>query len=336
MVRVLVTGGTGFIGQHLVRRLLERGDEVRCLVRSLPTADRRLSRVEYASGDLTSPATLDAATSGIDVVFHLAGALLPLQPSDFWRVNAEGTRDLAEACARQQRPPVFVYVSSLAAAGPTELDAPLVESMTPRPVSLYGQSKLGGEEYLRTLAPRLPATVLRPPAVIGPGDHYTIKMFRLARRGLALVPGRHLFQMSWIYVTDLVEAMLLAAERGQRLVPSGASHNRGQGVYFVAIDEHPLVSEATRLVAQVQGRSSVRVIHMPASLCRFGAWVNDRRARLTRRGYWVNTDKMREALAGSWTCNPTKAKSELGFVCRTGLSDGFRLTYEWYRDQGWL
>jgi nucleoside-diphosphate-sugar epimerase len=148
------------------------------------------------------------------------------------------------------------------------------------------------------------------------------------------VPGTRVFRLSWIYVGDLVEAILLAAERGQRLAhdPSGT----GQGLYFVSLDEHPTMAEAAELAAAVQGRPRPRTFHIPLFLCWLSAYFNELRTRLTGRLFLVNPDKFREALAGSWICSPAKAKRELGFTCRTDLAAGFRLTSQWYLDQGWL
>jgi nucleoside-diphosphate-sugar epimerase len=336
MARVLVTGGTGFIGRHLVRRLAERGDRVRCLVRDPQRASTSAGpdapAVEYIQGDVMVPDALDAAVSGMEVVYHLAGATLPLRRSDYLEVNAEGTHRLAEACARRENPPVFLYISSLAAAGPAKDDHALTENCPPQPVSEYGRSKLAAERYLRALADKLPITVLRPPGVFGPGDPYTFKLFRLARWGLMFVPGRRVFHLSWIGVADLVEAIILAAERGRRLDSTSAD----VGIYFVALDERPNVAELTHLLAEIAGRHRLRVFHVPVFLGRLGAHINDLRSRLTGRGYWLNSDKIREVVAGSWICDPSKAKSELGFACHTDLVSGLRAASRWYHDHGWL
>ena len=333
MARVLVTGGTGFIGRHLVRRLAERGDRVRCLVRDPRRASVSAApAVEYVQGDVTASDSLDAAVSGMEVVYHLAGATLPVRRSDYPEVNAEGTRRLAEACTRRENPPVFLYVSSLAAAGPARDDRPLTEDCPPQPVSEYGRSKLAAERYLRGLAGKLPITVLRPPSVFGPGDPYTFKLFRLARWGVMLVPGRRVFRLSWIDVADLIEAMLLAALRGRRL----DSASEETGVYFVALDERPTIAELTQLLAETAGRRRLRTFHVPIFLGPLGAYINDLRSRLTGRAYWLNPDKLREAVAGSWICDPSKAKRELGFACQTDLASGLRAASRWYHDHGWL
>jgi nucleoside-diphosphate-sugar epimerase len=333
MARVLVTGATGFIGRHLIRRLVEQGDQVRCLVRNLGQPPPLPAAVECVLGDVTAPDSLDGALTGIETVYHLAGATLALRETTFHQVNCEGTRHLAEACVRQSVPPTLVYVSSLAAAGPAS-DSPLTEEAPPRPMSHYGRSKLGGEQHLRALADRLPCTVLRPPCVFGPGEPYMLKILWQARLGIMLRPGRCDFRLSWVYVEDLVEAMVLATERGRRLAAdTGASWDE-TGVYFVALEERPTVRELADLIAEAVGTRIRWNFAIPAPLCRLGAHVNEWRAWLTGRPYWINTDKIREALAGSWTCDAGKAKRELGFTCRTDLRTGLRTTIQWYCEQG--
>ncbi len=341
MARVLVTGATGFIGRHLVRRLVERGDQVRCLVRNpdrlraMPIDSPLPSDVEYVRGDVTVRDSLEEAVSGVETVYHLAGATLAIHPCTYRLVNARGTRWLAEACAGRSVPPTFVYISSLAAAGPSRY-RPLSEDYPPRPVSDYGRSKLDGERSLRSLAGRLPITVLRPPCVFGPGEPYLLKLLRLARRGIVLHPGLDKSRHSWIYVEDLVEAMVLAAERGRRLVPYADPLRDESGVYFVALDERPTVTELANLMAEAVGSRISWSIRVPLPLCWLGAYINDYRARPVGRAYWLNSDKLREILAGSWICDPSKAKHELGFVCRNDLATGLRATARWYHDRGWL
>jgi nucleoside-diphosphate-sugar epimerase len=231
---------------------------------------------------------------------------------------------------------VLVYVSSLAAAGPAPADRPLTEDLPPRPVSDYGRSKLAAEQYLRTLAGDLPATVLRPPSVFGPWDRWTVKLFRLARRGVVLVPGYRVVRLSWVYVGDLVDAILLAGERGRRLAPVQDAARQDQGLYYIALDERPTMVETAQLAAQVEGYRIRRTFHIPPLLCWLSAWNNDLRGRLTGRLFLINPDKIREALAGSWICSADKARRELGFTCRTDLATGFRVTFRWYADHGWL
>jgi nucleoside-diphosphate-sugar epimerase len=332
MARALVTGATGFIGRHLVAVLAERGDRVRCLVRR-PAGEQPFGPldVEYHRGDVTDAASLAEAVRDVDVIYHVAGATLVRTPKQYMAVNAEGTRHLAAACAGQPRPPKIVYVSSLAAAGPSTPERPRTETDPPAPVSEYGRSKLAAEEHLRAAADRVPATVLRPPGVIGPGDPHNLVLFRAARRGLIAAPGSTAHRLSWIDVDDLARALLLATERGEVLGPDG-----GRGVYFVALDEMPTYAELGRLVGAAVGCEHVRAVAAPRALCRAVGRVNDLRVWLTGRPLLLTTDKMREGVAGSWTCSSAKAKRDLGFACRVGLADSFRRMAAWYAERGLL
>jgi len=336
MTRVLVTGGTGFIGRHLVERLVKRGDRVRCLIRR-PFQQGFFDPldVDCVRGDVLVPKSLGPALQDVDVVYHLAGRTLVLSPQEYV-ANGQGSRALAQACAGLTNPPVVVYVSSLAAAGPAADDRSLTEASLPRPVSAYGRSKLEGEQQFRAVADTVPVTIIRPPSVFGPWDANTLWLFRTVRWHVNFVPGRSASRLSWIYVSDLVEALLLAAERGMRLVRTESGPESERGIYFAALDEWPTLAEVGALAAQALDCRLWHTFHMPGPVCQLYARCNDVLARLIRRPILLSHDKITEGLAGSWLCSAEKAKRELGFVCRIGLAEGFRRTAAWYRDQGWL
>lgn len=327
MATVLVTGATGFIGRCLVQALLTGGHRVRCLMRT----PRPIAGTETAFGDITRPDTLPEALRGVDVVHHLAGATLVRHPVEYRRVNSTGTRHLAETCAALAKPPVVVYLSSLAAAGPSIDGRPREETDPPAPVSKYGASKLAGEHWLAAVADRVPATIVRACSTFGPGDANAVRLFKAAKLGVNGVPGSPDVRLAMIYVEDAVRALMLAAERGERLNGDGR-----RGVYFAAMEQQATLGELGQLAGAAVGTMRVKTIGMPRAFARFWGRCIDLAVALSGQTRLLTSDKMREAYAGSWTCRTEKAKGELGFVCDVGLADGFARTAGWYREHGWL
>jgi len=334
---VLVTGASGFIGRHLVQRLLPRGCRVSCLVRATShIGDLKSAGVHLITGDVTDRAGMGRAleASQADVVFHLAGLTKALRADDFVRVNAGGVESVAGACAGRADPPVLVVVSSLAAAGPCTGGRSSVEGDLPQPVSAYGRSKQAGEQAAAHYAAAVAISIVRPPIVFGPGDRGVLEMFRpIARWGIHVVPGRGAGRFSLIHVSDLVEGLLLAAEKGERL-PRGGSP--GQGVYFVAADDDPTYAELGQAMAAALEKGRATVVPMPRPLMRLAGLCGDTLGRIRRRPGWGDSDKIAEALAGAWTGSSVKAHTHLGWSPAATLAQRLRETAQWYRQAGWL
>ena len=332
--RVLVTGATGFIGHHLIHALLEKGDQVVCLVR--PTSDpSRLptEQVALAIGDLTDPASLQSALAGVSVVYHLAGALTAKSRAAFNSVNEAGVRNLAEACARAGSPPTLLVLSSLAAAGPNPDDQPRNEQDPDGPVSNYGRSKLAGEQAARASSGRFPLTIVRAPIVFGEWDRDVFKMFRLVKFGIHLIPVRTHQRYSLIHAADLANLLIHAAARGERAVVGSVA----SGLYYTGYDEHLTYHELGGQLATALGRRRVFNLRIPRFLTWTAAAGFELVARLTGRPpSIINLDKAREGFAGSWSCSPAKAQQQLGFRPSQPLPVRLRQTVEWYRALGWI
>ncbi|MYX34620.1 NAD-dependent epimerase/dehydratase family protein [Streptomyces sp. SID8377] len=281
-MRYLVTGATGFVGGHLVRHLTARGHEVTALVRG----GRDVPGARSVPGDLVTGAGLAVALRGVDRIVHLAGVTKAGDPRAYAAVNAAGTRRLCEAAAAAAVPPRLVYCSSLAASGPGRRrheDAP------PEPVSAYGRSKLGGEWAVRDAADRLPAVVVRPPIVYGPGDpEFLPRLVAAVRTGLLPAVGRpgprH---YSLIHVDDLCRALITAADPATTEV----------GTYHVCDGTEHRWEDIGAAVAAALGRRAPRVVHIPGPLAMAAA-------RLFGRASALNPDKVAEALHPAWTCAP--------------------------------
>jgi nucleoside-diphosphate-sugar epimerase len=331
---VLVTGGSGFIGSHLVRRLTERGCQVSCLVRATSRVEElRATGARLIVCDIADRAGIARAIAAANarVVFHLAGLVLALDAEDFMRVNAGGVEAVAQACAEQPERPVLVLVSSLAAAGHSG-DRPAIESESAAPVSDYGRSKLAGEQVAMRYADTLPITVVRPCIVFGAGDRGMFEVFKpIARSGLHAVVGSGDNSFSLIAVADLIDCLVLAAEQGERLAPGIA----GRGIYFAAAEDVSF-TDLGPLIARALGKPSPRILRMPAWSLRSIGWFGDVVSRIRGRPGWVGRDKIREVLAGSWTCSSAKARQQLGWSPAAPLADRLRETAQWYRDARWL
>lgn len=337
MAKVLVTGASGFIGTHLVATLMARGDDVACLVRTTSKVEALVALgARLIHGDVTDPDSLPAAVAGQEVVYHLAGRTLALKDRQFYEVNRRGIAHVAKACAGQTTPPVLIYVSSLAAAGPAVDGRPRVESDPPSPVSHYGRSKRSGEHAAESFAERVPITVVRPPIVLGEGDRLGLPLFRSAIRfGVHLAPGLRPQRFSLIHADDLVSLIILAAECGKRLPPLGRRGDAGQGYYFAACELDPTYADLGRLVAESVGRN-VLVIPTAMPVVRTVAAVGEAISQVSQHPLLMNLDKVREIAAGSWLCSAQAARDELGFEVEAPLLERLRQTAEWYSEHGWM
>jgi len=326
-VNVFVTGGTGFVGAHLVKALCARGDRVTALVRR-PALAQQLGwspDVRLIPGDLDNDAALREGSSGADVVYHVAGKIAARNAAEFMATNRDGTANVLEA-ARDGGVGRLLFVSSLAVAGPTTLGHPIDESRPPAPVTAYGHSKLAAEVLVHAMPPSLPWTIVRPPVVYGEWDRGTLKIFQLARRGVVPVFGDGSQELSVIHAEDLARALIAAAT-------SPASAGR---VYFAA---HPVITTSRALVlaaARALGRGALRIVPVPPVIARGVLWAVGTLAYLAGRATLLSADKSNEYLAPAWTCRSEALTRDTSWQAQIDLETGLRRAANWYREVGWL
>jgi nucleoside-diphosphate-sugar epimerase len=327
-VKALVTGATGFIGSHLVEALLSRGCQVRCLVRKpcdLGWLEKKRSYLDTVNGDIADIASIRRAVAGADCVYHLAALTRAATARDIFRANTEGTRLMIEACLEKPGSSLrLVYLSSLAAVGPRADATPLGEETTPRPVSAYGWSKLRGEKEVIAAQGRIHVTILRPPIVYGPRDKGFVRYARWIKRGLLPMPAGPPRTLSFLYVDDLVHA-LVAASEGER--PSGE-------VFHVAGDRVLTWEDLGGILGPLMDVRP-RPLRLPTSVLLSLATCSEVWSWVTRRPTFFTRGKVREA-AGHWVCDATKAKRDLGFTARMSPEEGMALAIQWYRSKGWV
>ena len=304
MTTLAVTGGTGFVGSHVLRIAAENGVAVRALARSPQPA---LPGVEWVQGSLSDRDSLAHLVTGADAVLHIAGVINARTRAEFDSGNIAGTAALLDA-ARAAGVGRFVNVSSLAAREPG--------------LSAYGASKAAAEALVA--ASNLDWDIIRPPGVYGPGDHDMLELFRMAKRGFVLLPpsGRG----SWIFVEDLARLLVVAATAQPGLgaqiyepddgTPGGLSH--------VAMG---------RMIAQAAGRPGALRLSAPRMLLKLAAradrLVRGDAARLTpdRANYMAHPD---------WVADPARRPPATVWAPQMAPEQGFAATALWYRDQGLL
>lgn len=325
---VLVTGAPGFVGGHLVRELLARGDRVRCLVRraGVPEGLAGLD-VEIVAGDVTRPDTLGAAVAGADEIYHLAARLTAMRERDMLETNVRGTRHLLEAARRSDRLVRFVHCSSLAVSGPCRADGLPVEESTPAaPVTWYGRSKALAERAVRAYAEAgMPVTVVRPPVVYGPRDRGLLSVFQAVARGLRPVLGRRPKSYSWVYGPDLARALVVL---GRHPATVGRT-------YFAGHDVPAPMEEFLDAAAAALGGRTIGV-RVPESTVALLATASDLVAQATGSPGMLTRDKVNELRPAAWVCSSAAATRDTGWRATTPLRDGVGDTARWYAEHGWL
>lgn len=340
MSRVLVTGGSGYVGGHLVERLVAEGQSVRCLVRG--TSSRRLLQsldVECVVGDLSDGASLRRALAGADTVYHVGGLTSAVRTADFSRINGGGTSAVLDACAARTSPPTVIYVSSIAAAGPARKGQPKREADAACPVSHYGRSKRQGELAALHCAARVPITIVRPGVVFGPRNRDLLPVFRAIRHlRTHAYPGFVAPPLSYIEVRDLARLLIAAADRGHRL-PSRLEDQRrhpGRGIYFATANETPNYAEFGRLIARAMNISRCLIVPLSFPLPWVVAAISEGAMRFVGRSSLFNVDKIREAAEASWAFSGEAAFRDLQFQPSASLVEQLRQNAEWYEAADWF
>ena len=324
-MRILLTGGTGFLGGHIARALAAEGHELRLLIR--PTSDTSFVNdvpFERAVGDLRRPDSLAAACDGVEAVVHAAAVLRAVRQGDFMRTNREGTGNLAEAAtaAGVER---FVHISSIAAQGPAPSSVPEPPETTLHPVSAYGRSKAASEDEVLKQRGKLQIAILRPPMIYGPADTGLQAFFWLARRRISARLGDGSNLVDAIYGPDLAEAIvaLLRAE------PQEVAR------YHVSGDDGPFSwNDLLATLERVAGHR-LWIPSLPPGVFHGFARCSEAWATLTRSEPMLDRTRVVEMRQPAWICDPSSLIRDSGWQAQTRLEDGMRQTMAWYREHGW-
>ncbi|MEE8404215.1 MAG: SDR family NAD(P)-dependent oxidoreductase [candidate division Zixibacteria bacterium] len=323
---ILITGANGFVGAQLCRKFLESGFLVIAGVRR--TANLAMLdglKVDYRFGDVTSAESLVEMVKDVDFIIHNAGVVKAKKKQMFYDVNQKGTANLFEAISRHN-PNVkkVIYVSSLAAAGPSKDGRPVTESDKPNPITSYGSSKLAGEAAALSYQDKFNVLSIRPPAIYGPGDKELFPFFEAVYKGIRPFIGDSSRKLQLVEVGDLCQAFYLAVTKS---TPSGE-------ICFVAESKAYTMKQLIELMAGACGKDGFR-LYIPTFLLYTMAFVVQTLSALVGATPMLTLEKAKEILS-SWEVTTSKARELFGFSSSVSFEDGASATYDWYIKHGWL
>ena len=326
-MKTLVTGGTGFIGRHLVRALLKDRKRVRILARDEESAlDLRREGAEIVYGDIRDPEACKSAVKGMDVVFHLAAVIGPvsLPAHVYFDTHVTGTQNLLQACLDDgvRR---FVHCSTASVVGVPE-SLSVSENAPCNPSNFYEKTKYQAECLTLDYHGRfgLPVTVIRPTWTYGPGDRRTLRLFRAIANRRFLMIGRGDAIIHPAYVDHVVQGLRRAVKRRAAI---------GQ-TYIIGDAQAIAVQALVRFIAILLGtqipdvRIPVWTARVAATVCEWTSRVFRFEPPLTRRriGFFTR----------SAAFDISKARSELGYAPEVSLEESLRRTILWYKEHGYL
>jgi len=326
---ILVTGSTGFIGARMLSYLAKEGEIIRVFLRPESVGVALPEGVDVVQGRFSDKEVLARAVRGVDRIVHLAGLTKALDETGYDAGNVMPVKNLLEA-VKEHNPTLkrFLFVSSLTAAGPASEGIQGVrESDFPRPVSAYGRSKLRAETLCLESAADIPVTIVRPPAVYGPGDRDVLQVFQMLAKGLLVTVGSAAKQrFSLIYVDDLVRGIMMAA-RSDKAVGR---------VYYITSPSSCFWEELVAVSQPALGFKKLYRVSLPKPFVYLLSMVIGSSGLLSGKPLLLNRDKANELVQDYWVCSPERAMLDIGFTAGTTLAEGVAKTICWYRRKGWL
>jgi len=322
----MLTGASGFVGSHVAEALIGARVKTRLFVRKrtsfINSLEKKGAEIFVGSGpdDLV---VLSESLDGTDAVIHCAAAVRAVCQKDFTWANVTFTKNIVGLLNEHQR---LVFISSQAAAGPSNLNPPVDEKQDPAPINGYGKSKLQAETIVRKWgdAHHQNYIILRPSSVFGPREKDFSLLFKSIHNGLCLLPGDGGQQLSIIHVDDLVEAILAAVVAGKR----------GR-IYFVANDEPCNWIQIADAIKSALNRPGVLTLKLPVFIAAPLSRIFDTIALFTGRPSLLSREKVVEMKQKAWICSNRRIKHDLSWRPCLTMLQGVEATAEWYlREKG--
>ncbi|MCC3860642.1 NAD-dependent epimerase/dehydratase family protein [Pseudemcibacter aquimaris] len=303
---IALTGATGFVGGHLMSRLTSQGFHVKALTRR---PQPEIQNVTWISGDLDNDASLKELVENADAIINVAGLVKAKNKDDFLNANADAVSKLVSLLNPKQH---FIQISSLAAREPQ--------------ISDYAFSKYQGEVMLQESG-HDNWTIIRPPGIYGPNDFETLKIFKMLKSRFAFYPANKDHRASWIFVDDLVEAIIHTINNQKYInrtlemdddAPNGHSHEE----YF-------------NTASEILNISPVKIT-IPKFLLSTAGHINDIMGRIFGYAPMVSSKKVNELCHPDWICRKTQDFQMDDWAAKTDLKTGLKETLDWYKKNKYI
>jgi len=324
MQKLIITGSNGFVGSVLANNLKENY-EVTCLVRHASNANLLSKNIEIKYIDYNNTKEIMKLLHGQDILIHTAALTRAKNWQQFKKINVDLTEKLIEFYNKTTSLKQFIFISSQAAAGPAPNKNTLkLESDECHPVTMYGNSKLLAENLIKEKTEK-PWTIIRPVAVFGPGDSDFLQYFRLIKKHLAMFIGFQQKYYNFIFVDDLVEMI-------SKTITNEKAYNE---TFFARGTDVLSIQQFVHYIEGVMNTKALH-LHIPQFLLYPIAMISEILTVFSYRPPIVNREKIKEFKQNNWIVSGVKAKKILDFEFSGNMLDKLEITYQWYKDKGWI
>lgn len=325
--KIVLTGATGFLGGHLVDRLLKEDLEVHCIVRK--TSNLRWlqdTRIKIHTCGLTDVDALSEVLKNVDYIFHLAGTVAALSYEDYLYGNVTVTKNLLEAALQNKgNLKNIVVTSSLAVGGPCTKDTAIDESGPFNAVSLYGKAKVEQEKLCQQYQDRLPITIARPSIISGEREAELYEFIKTVKQGFVPLVGSRDKYVGIVNVKDLVEAFYQMA----------ISDKTPGEAYYLSSEEIITWKALAELCAVKLGKKPI-YLRLPHPVIKIAGKASGFFGKLSGKAPTFDYEKAKEGVQEAWICKVDKAKEDFGFAQTVSIKDGVEEAIDWYKANGWL
>ena len=318
---ILVTGGTGFIGSHLVDTLVSKGEDIRVLVRETSKVEKLKNLgVDFVYGDVTDKNTLKGIARDVDVVYHLAGKVgeWGVPDSEFIKINIKGTENILNASLEAEINH-FIFCSTPGVLGLTGYPE-AKEDLPYNPHGIYEKTKCEAEKLaIRFYEEKgLPMTIIRPDFVYGPGDLRRLKLYKAIKNKSFLMIGNGRSFLHPTYIDDVICGFELVMNNSKAI---------GE-VYNIAGPRPITVREYLETIAQALN-VTISKFKVPKVFARGAAFVLENISKVSKKEPFVSQSKI-NFLTISHGSDISKIKTQLGYLPKVEFKDGIKRTMDWY------